>query len=178
MEHSPNTSYGFCIVFMVTIFSAIRFPMLLMSHLSQRISTARKRHLFFVRCVLVAHAFIPRQLLTIICTGRHSISRVEVQSDNARRLDCSSWRRRRSRTSWFALLLVTIPVSPQLCLSCSICRSVIWTTSRGDWSVIHYASSACFSLCCRLQIRVRKRKSCASVSERRNGSTSVRRRIL
>ena len=66
---------------------------------------------------------MPRQSLTIACIGCHGISRAEVQPDNPRRLDCSSWRGWRSRTSWFAPLLVAVFVSPQWCLSCSMsCR--------------------------------------------------------
>ena len=65
---------------------------------------------------------MPRQSLTIACIGCHGISRAEVQPDNPRRLDCSSWRGRRSRTSWFAPLLVAVFVSPQRCLSCSMSR--------------------------------------------------------
>ena len=59
MEHSPNTWYDFSPHLTSKLFSAIRFLMLLMSRLSPRISTAKRRHLFSARWVLAPFLLPP-----------------------------------------------------------------------------------------------------------------------
>jgi hypothetical protein len=117
----------------------IRCLMFLMSHPSQQTLAAKKRPHFSAQCVFVLY-YQAGTYLIMACTGCHRVPCAKVQPNQTRRLDCYSWCRWWSWTSWFAPSSTSLIPSLTMHLSCSVCSIRLWTASYSHRFVIRVSN--------------------------------------